>query len=131
MTAAAPYGHAEAFCLMTYRADDGEEEVVWNSRDSVTPFVITLRSGKEAQHVNWSHDTRVPDYTPPTGTRMFVDLTAEAAQRHAAANAARFFADDHEYSLMARQRYGTVEAMAAELAAEYLRPGAPDLVEVP
>jgi len=43
------YRHAGAFCLMTYRADDGtEEEQVWNSRDGVTPFVITLRSGKAA-----------------------------------------------------------------------------------
>jgi len=125
----AKYSHAEAFCLMTYRSDDGtEEEVIWNSRDGVTPFVITLRSGRKASHVDWHRDRRVLDYSPPAGSRIFVDLTADAARQYAAANAERWFAEGPE----ARQQYGTVEAMALELAAEYLsRPGAPDLVEAP
>lgn len=33
-----PYQHAEAFCLMQYASKDGSErEIVWNSRDGVTP----------------------------------------------------------------------------------------------
>jgi hypothetical protein len=131
MTDTARYTHGEAFCLMTYRSDDGtEEEIIWNSRDGVTPFVITLRSGKEARHIDWQRDRRVPDHTPPAGTRIFVDLTDDAARRYAAANAERFFAEDDPPGL-AREQYGTVEAMAAHLAAGYLsRPGTPDLVEV-
>jgi hypothetical protein len=125
------YRHSEAFCLMTYRADDGtEEEVVWNSRDGVTPFVIPLRSGKSAMHVDWDRDRRVPDYQPPPGSRMFVDLTEEAALAAARRNAEQWFADP-EYGDEARRAYGTVEALAADLAEDYLRPGAPDLVEVP
>jgi hypothetical protein len=68
----AGYQHAEAFCLMTYRSDDGtEEEVVWNSRDGVTPLVITLLSGQKATHVNWSADRPHPDHKPQHGERYF------------------------------------------------------------
>lgn len=124
------YAHAEAFALMTYRSDDGtEEEVVWNSRDGVTPFVISLRSGKAASHVDWHLDRRVPDYQPPAGSRMFVDLTEERALECARVNAEQWMADP-ELAAMAREQYGDIETMAHALAAEYLRPGAPDLIEV-
>lgn len=74
------HDHVEAFCLMKYRADDGEEEILWNSRDGVTPFMIRLRSGKEASHVEWHLDKYAPDYIPPVGSRIFADLTEEKAR---------------------------------------------------
>ena len=71
------YQHAEAFCLMTYRClDCGKEEMLWNSRDGVTPFFIDCKFCKrESQHVNWQKDRRVTDYVPPKGQRIFVDMT--------------------------------------------------------
>lgn len=72
MSEPAGYQHAEAFCLMTYRADDGsEEEVIWNSRDGVTPFTVRLLSGKTATHVNWAADRAVPDHRLKHGERYF------------------------------------------------------------
>lgn len=72
--------HAEAFRLMRYQADDGtEDEWIWNSRDGVTPFIVTLRSGKSARHVNWAGDIYNPDHRPKPGDRIFVDLTPERA----------------------------------------------------
>jgi hypothetical protein len=66
------YEHAEAFCLMTYRSDDGtEEEVIWNSRDGVTPFTIALRSGKPASHVDWGADRPQPGHKLQHGQRYF------------------------------------------------------------
>jgi hypothetical protein len=124
-----PYRHAEAYCLMTYVADDGsEQETVWNSRDGVTPFVITLRSGKTATHVNWHADRRVPDHVPEPGSRMFVDLTPERARETAEATARYWFAKPGELGALARSQFGTVEQMAARLA-RVCRPGEPDLVE--
>lgn len=74
------HAHGEAFRLMHYRSDDGtEDEWIWNSRDGVTPFVITLRSGKEAKHINWQDDPYVPDYVPQPGERIFVDLAPASA----------------------------------------------------
>jgi hypothetical protein len=124
------YRHAEAFCLMRYLADDGsEEEVVWNSRDGVTPFVITLRSGKSARHVNWHDDIRVRDHRPAPGTRMFVDLTRERALEQARRNAVGWWADD---IAGCRSRWATEDDMVVQLADAYLEtPGTPDLVEVP
>jgi hypothetical protein len=69
--------HGEAFCLMKYRSDDGEEEILWNSRDGVTPFIITSRSGKRMQHVDWQNDVFAPHWRPAAGTRYFVDATRE------------------------------------------------------
>lgn len=125
------YVHKEAFCLMTYRADDGskEEEVIWNSRDGVTPFVITLRSGKEARHVDWHLDRCVPDHMPPLGSRIFVDLTAPRARELARRNAERYW----ETYPPSREQFLTVDALAAMLEATYLADigkGTPDLVEV-
>jgi len=115
------YQHAEAFCLMTYRSDDGtEEERIWNSRDGVTPFVIPLRSGKTAQHADWHADARVVEYAPKPGERVFVDLTMERALALAETNIKTWKAQGMANLPSAKQ-----------MAKEYLRPGAPDLIEVP
>ena len=78
MTTATRFNHAEAFCLMKYRSDDGtEEEVIWNSRDGVTPFVVPSKSGKPMTHVDWKLDEYRPNFKPQPGDRYFVDATRE------------------------------------------------------
>ena len=70
--------HGEAFCLMTYRSDDGFlSEILWNSRDGVTPFVISSVDGRKLTHVDWEHDKYSPDFKPPSGMRVFVNATKE------------------------------------------------------
>jgi hypothetical protein len=124
------YAHAEAFCLMRYLADDGsgEDEVIWNARDGVTPFVISLRSGKTAIHVGWRNDECAPDFVPPPGSRMFVDLTPERARQHAERNVKSWNEEQGSWPEEDRTFMPSVE----DLAKDYLfPPGAPDLVEVP
>jgi hypothetical protein len=118
--------------IMTYRADDGiEEERIWNSRDGVTPFVITLRSGKQATHADWGRDQRMgEDWTPPPGMRYFADLTPERARAHAERNYDAWTADPAQprdmTAVLARNR----ERAIAKLAESYLeRPGSPDLID--
>ena len=55
----------------------GETEVLWNSRDGVTPFGITSRRGNDAMHENWQQDICVPRFKPAPGMRIFVDGTRE------------------------------------------------------
>lgn len=73
------YSHKEAFALMQYQNKrTGEIEVLWNSRDGVTPFCIRSRDGKdEMSHVNWQADRCCPDYAPKHGERIFVNLDLE------------------------------------------------------
>lgn len=88
--------HGEAYMLMTYRCDGmagglaaaagrerrgcGASEVVWNSRDGVTPFMIGCRHcGGEAKHVDWQGDVYAPNHQPELGDRIFVDLDPELA----------------------------------------------------
>jgi hypothetical protein len=127
------YRHREAFAVMTYRSDDGsEEEEVWNSRDGVTPFAITLRSGREATHVNWRSDVPRPDYAPPPGSRMFVDITAARARQIAGDNCARWWNDEGAEGMLARSSFASLDDMIAVVADGYLsRAGGPDLIEVP
>lgn len=66
----------EAFHHLLYRADTGEEEWVWNSRDGAAPTVILLRSGARAEQVQ-TFSAYEPRYVPPVGQRVFVDLNAE------------------------------------------------------
>ena len=78
MSAPTGYKHREAFCLMQYRSDDGtESEQLWNSRDGVTPFILSSRNGKRMAHVEWNKDICDPYFTPRSGMRVFVDATEE------------------------------------------------------
>lgn len=129
---ACAYGHthAEAFMLMKYASDDqGVVEFIWNSRDGVTPFVVSSREGVELHHVEWHNDRYWPDYLPPLGSRIFVDLTEERAKEAALANA-RMFWNLPECPASQDGRWATVEDLAADLAKGYREPGAPDLIEV-
>jgi hypothetical protein len=131
MTRPTSLKHAEAFCIMTYRADDGsEEEQIWNSRDGVTPFCVALRSGKSAKHVDWHRDVYAPDYKPPAGSRMFVDLTPERAEEIARMKADLYWSDTAAV-YNPQSEWATKEAFVQSLLASYLQlPGAPDIVVV-
>lgn len=125
------YVHGEAFCLMTYTATDGsgDSEVVWNSRDGVTPYIIALRDGREARHAG--RPVRAPGHRPEPGSRIFVDLTVDRASLLAARNAERWWKLDTA-RCRTSGRWPDKLAFAAALAADYLRSeGAPDLIEVP
>lgn len=102
---------------MKYRSDDGtEEEWLWNSRDGVTPFVISLRSGKYATHVDWHLDRRDPNHIPKPGDRIFIDLT---------------YAKALEYAKRNRKNYPYAHRPSLrDLVRGYLRDGAPDIVEI-
>lgn len=79
------YNHAEAFCLMRYASKDGRvSEWIWNSRDGVTPFIVTAKDGKtELTHVNWRGDECRPDHVLQPGDRYFGPGTREMAEREA------------------------------------------------
>jgi hypothetical protein len=73
-----PFDHPEGFCLMSYAGEDGHtKELLWNSRDGVTPFVIRSRDGADLSHVGFSDDLTVPGYLPAVGSRVFVDATLD------------------------------------------------------
>ena len=76
------YNHAEAFCLMLYTCETcGFMEVLWNSRDGVTPFIIGCRYCRgEALHKEMNLDRCIPEYNPFRGQRIFVDITKEKAE---------------------------------------------------
>ncbi len=116
--------------IMTYTSDDGAEtEQIWNSRDGVTPFIITLRSGRKATHgPRWADDTYAPGHVPAVGARYFCDLTRERAAEIAQANVERWL-DDPEMGSMLLERWGSQEAAVAYFTTEYCKPGTPDLRE--
>lgn len=83
------HNHGEAFMLMSYVSDDGKTgELIWNSRDGVTPFVVRSRDGVEMTHSDWNHDVYAPHFRPPPGMRVFVsmdeDMAREAAEKQVA-----------------------------------------------
>ena len=80
------HNHGEAFCLMRYESEDGRVvELLWNSRDGVTPFTITAKDGQTPlQHVNWKSDEYRPEHQLQPGDRYFGKLTREAAAAYAA-----------------------------------------------
>jgi hypothetical protein len=76
------HNHKEAFSLMNYGCKCGHTEVIWNSRDGVTPFQVPCPScGKDLIHVAWKNDKYAPDHKPHFGQRMFINLTRERAEK--------------------------------------------------
>lgn len=122
--------HREAFMLMIYRSNDGAQlETLWNSRNGVTPFVISGR-GEDAphlSHVHWGLDVFAPAYVPNIGSRIFVDMTQERATFLADEYIARWWNDPETPMSKA---YESIEVARTRLIADMLKPGAPDVVMV-
>lgn len=117
--------HVDSYKRMKYLSDDGtEEEWLWNSREGVTPFIITLRSGKSARHVEWNKDEYLPDYVPPKGSRIFIDMT-EARARQLVEQTIHRYEMDGTF-----EQYGRSPTLEEDLMASYFKPGAPDIMEV-
>lgn len=123
--------HKEAFCIMGYGCEKNSIhiELVWNSRDGVTPFCIDCRTcGAVAQHENWQGDRYEPNYIPTPGDRIFVDLTEQRAEEMAVKAVERWW-DHSEFPM--RERYESKPEATVEMAKSYLgSPGPPDLIEV-
>lgn len=124
------YRHPEAYCLMLYRCAAGHEEVIWNSRDGVTPFIVQCRTCKtEATHVDWHRDTRAVNHRPQPGDRIFVDWTEHRARAYYKKFVAEMW-DHPEYPLSERFLNATQEEAVEYLVTDDMsRPGQPELVE--
>lgn len=88
-----PFKHAEAFRLMNYRCQEcGHHEVLWNSRDGVTPFSIPCSKCNDPMsmvHVDWNLDRFAPMHhmSLSHGQRYFADMTKARARELANKNA--------------------------------------------
>lgn len=128
--------------LMQYEdADRLHTLVVWNSRDGVTPFVIghPKHPGVELSHVRWAEDRYAPDFVPPVGSYIFVDLTPERARELAVAQVEHWWDNDlFPMSSMFADKATAVDYFAAEFMApppgvevpDGESVGHPDLIEV-
>jgi len=113
------YKHLEAYCLMVYRCMTcGHLEVIWNSRDGVTPFSLTCPS---CGHLSLSHallalDWCVPTHQPHVGQRVWIDMTFDRAVSMAKRNLWQAWGDNPPPGLL------------TEVATNYYHEGlAPDL----
>ena len=70
----------KAFHVMQYECEKCKKtEILWNSRDGVTPFAVSCRACNEGMmnHIKWEEDYIDLDYVPVRGSRVFVDATPE------------------------------------------------------
>jgi len=118
----------EAFCLMIYQCEKCcIREVLWNTRDGVTPFCIGCAScDGMAQHVDWEKDERKPAHVPADDQRVFVDLTEERMREINAKQIERYW--DHETVPM-KEMYETKDkAMSALMESWDPEAGEPDII---
>ncbi len=129
---ARPYLRPDAYVVLTYRSldDPSVTEDVWNSRDGDTPYTILMRDGSTGTHINWTSGVPRPDYVPPPGSRVFVDLTEEIARKNASQYVTKIWDNQGAEGMLARSQYKTADDMIAALTAD-IRPGEPALVVVP
>lgn len=125
------YQHPEAFCLMRYRDEvTGEIEVLWNSRDGVTPFMIHSKAGNSTQHVDWRQDRCVPDFIPTPGMRIFVDASPKHAHiRESAKDYVERRWNDDKYPMSAAGHWATKEEAIDFFIKEWTKPGSPTVIE--
>lgn len=123
------YQHAEAYCLMRYRDEvTGKIEVIWNSRDGVTPMGVRSRTGNMSTHVEWNLDRRDPYHVPEVGDRIFVTMTPLRARALAAQNVERHW---NTGRVPMRECFGSKEEAIRTLAQQYLAGGeGPDILVV-
>ena len=109
---------------MRYESEDSRVvEFLWNSRDGVTPFIITAKDGKtELRHVRWQSDECRPSHLLQPGDRYFADLTREAAQAYAAERMR--MAEGTKYELQGEE----CTRMEALIAEEMLKQETPDIL---
>lgn len=65
--------HPEAFCVMKYKCEKCLSiEMIWNSRDGVTPFTIMCKCGGCMEHVEWKNDIKI--------SRVFISISTKEAE---------------------------------------------------
>jgi len=124
------YNHIEAYCLMTYRCQDcGFEEVLWNSRDGVTPYGTNCpRCGSmEMLHVDWSKDKYAPSHIPEPGQGIWIDIPESLRGAAARVRIACFEGTEFELE-PGTERWAQV---FAGLVDDTFRPDSPWLVRWP
>ena len=74
------YNHNEAYAKMLYQCEDCKNiEVLWNSRDGVTPFIIACSlCDSDMQHICFELDVRLLWIKPEIGMRIFIDCPRES-----------------------------------------------------
>ena len=112
--------HREAYCLMKYASRkqhpltgnfEVNEELIWNSRDGVTPFLINSEYGQEMVHVKWTEDEYKPHHTLEKGDRYFADMSRDRAMFLAKDWVARHgnwdnYTKDETAFMLAKEYYG-------------------------
>lgn len=122
----------EAYMLMKYTSKAGEVEWIWNSRDGVSPFGLLSKDGKDPlSHADWHEDAFVPNFVPPVGMRIFVDLTMDKALVSAKRQVSQSW-DRGNYQMKDHPHLGPMgrDGAAAALAKEYVGKGDQPTVEV-
>lgn len=129
------HGHmySEAFMLMKYRTEDGtEKELIWNSRDGITPLTVHSKTGKLMTHVEWEKDEYLPTYQPKPGDRMFVTLTPESARKYAEQMVERWW-DSPDFHTSNGNKYETKEEAIKDATSDLLKQwdgNPPDIITV-
>jgi hypothetical protein len=124
------HNHLEAFCHMMYISDDGRQiEWLWNSRDGVTPFVISSSSGKSMTHSYFGEDRYDPNYLPKVGDRIFVDCTPDMIRDNAKEFVNKYW-DDGEIPMKSVFDDKNKEEVIKHFIEEWTKPGAPHVLVV-
>jgi hypothetical protein len=114
--------HGEAFCLMTYVCEDcGHREIIWNSRDGVTPMGCPCPRCDHGSmwHSSWESMCYAPGHTPHKGQGVWIDMPESFKPVIARMRTASFEGTEEE-------RAALIEAII-----EDLQPGTPWLFRWP
>jgi len=123
------HGHAEAFCLMRYECRDCDhQEIIWNSRDGVTPFMMQCPAcwGTEMVHVDWSDDEYAPDHVPTAGQGVWIGFPPELRRPMAAARIRAF--DGSQWEVPQEHRAALIQSL---MESQEFGPEAPFLIRWP
>ena len=121
--------HKEAFNQMLYICQEcGFLEILWNSRNGVTPFGISCRHcAGDALHKHWQLDHRMPDWTPTPGTRIFKDMTPLRLKECLRRRIDRLWDNPNCPTWI---KSGSKEEALESMFADEWKEGIPDVVEV-
>ena len=118
------HNHTEAFRLMQYACEDCEHnEIIWNSRDGVTPFGMNCPACNSINmlHVNWRQDVYAPDHVPEPGQGVWIDMP-ESLKRPVALQRMKR-AEGSSFEVRGEERKALIEYIIEDIG-----PGTPWLI---
>lgn len=116
--------NSEAFCILMYHCQDcGVAENIFNNSNLSAPTIISCEVCLGVMTILPTKVIQIPDFKPPVGLRMFVEMTRGQAEKDLKVKIAEMWPD-------IKDGYKTVSEAVEDFMKRFYQPGEVAIVQV-